>query len=91
MPRRRRSAANDYLAQQWSAKSASGLAHYLHAWQDQYATGHNFSVWNGSLPKGHVVGDLYPDPAMAQRIIGESAQLIRGYKSACPSCFPNSR
>lgn len=87
-----RSAYEKFLADQWNSKTLSGLASFLHAWQDQYAGGHGFRVWDGGnaigLPdRAHIQGDLYPSPDLARRIINESAVFIRAYRSFCPECF----
>lgn len=85
-------AFDTFLAEQWNSKSVGGLARFLHAWQDQYAGGHAFRIWGGGnlfgLPdEAHILGDSYPAPDLARRIVNESATFVRGYRAMCPECF----
>ena len=91
-----RAAFDKFLTEQWNSKTLTGFARFLHAWQDQYARGHGFRIWEGGnaigLPdRAHIQGDLYPAPDLARRIINESAVLIRAYRSVCPECFRTTK
>ena len=91
-----KAAFDKFLTEQWNSKTQAGFARFLHAWQDQYAGGYGFRIWDGGnligLPdRAHVQGDLYPGPDLARRIINESAVLIRAYRSVCPECFKTTK
>lgn len=80
-----------YLAKQWNSNTLDGLAHYLHALQDSFPSGHaNLRLYQpGLLPVGpaHIWGDLHITPATQAMIRDASAATIQAYRTQCPSCF----
>ncbi|MEQ1773634.1 MAG: RHS repeat-associated core domain-containing protein [Burkholderiales bacterium] len=79
-----------HLILEWSRASLTGLARVLHWYQDQFAGGHGYKVFEGlaswSTPL-HVVRDALISEREHRDIVRGTATIIREYMKTCPNCL----
>jgi hypothetical protein len=76
-----------YMQEQWNSRSLEGLARYLHAYQDSYATGHQFRTYDGTVSPSHIWSDLTISTSQSHQITQGTTAFIQSYMRFCPECF----
>jgi hypothetical protein len=77
----------DYIEVSIKSCNRQGLAQAIHAYQDFYLRGHQYTTYHGlsHLPPSHVYYDLYPSPGDVSGIPIVTENIIKRFEDDC-SC-----